>query len=237
MSGERRSRGAHGPDARTGGRGAKPDARTGGRGAKPDRPGARATEDVQRFHRWSRSYERSLGQVFFFGPVHGRVLGLVAAALDGQTPGYVLDIGCGTGRLLRRIATAWPAARLTGVDPAEGMIQVARTLTPAVTFLVGHGEAIPLPNASVDVAFSTVSFHHWQDQAAGVREVARVLRPGGLFCLADIRVPAAVAWLKPRRRVHTNAEMAELFRQAGLAVLRQAGMRSGAILATIGKKG
>ena len=206
------------------------------RGARGGRRGPHATEDVQRFHRWSRTYERSLGQAFFFGPVHGRVLELVTAALDGRVPGDILDIGCGTGRLLRRIATVWPAARLTGVDPADGMIRVARTLTPGVTFFVGQGEAVPLPDSSVDIAFSTVSFHHWQDQAAGVRDVARVLRPGGIFCLADIRVPAALAWLKARRRVHTSTEMRELFGQAGLTVLRQAGMRVGAILATVGKK-
>jgi ubiquinone/menaquinone biosynthesis C-methylase UbiE len=201
------------------------------------RRGAVATEDVQRFHRWSRSYERSLGQVFFFDPTHRRVLKLVAAAVDGHGPGHVLDIGCGTGRLLRRAAGVWPSAKLTGVDPAEGMIEIARTISPTIAFLHGQGEAIPLPDAAVDIAFSTISFHHWQDQAAGVREVARVLRPGGLFCLADIRIPAVLSWLKRRRRVHTNGEMAELFRQAGLTVQRQAGMRSGAILATIGKKG
>lgn len=207
-----------------------------GRG-NSDRLDAVATEDVQRFHRWSRSYERSLGQAFFFDPTHRRVLKLVTAAVDGRGPGHVLDIGCGTGRLLRRAAGVWPSAKLTGVDPAQGMIEIARTMTPAVSFLHGQGEAVPLPDGSVDVAFSTISFHHWQDQAAGVREVARVLRPGGLFCLADVRIPAALAWLKRRRRVHTGAEMAELFRQAGLTVIRQAIMRGGAIHATIGKKG
>ena len=194
------------------------------------------SEDVQRFHRWSRSYERSLGQVFFFDPVHRRVVRLMAESFDGSPPGIVLDIGCGTGRLLRRIALRWPLARLTGVDPAEGMIEKARPLAPSVTFLVGSGEKIPLPDSSVDAAFSTVSFHHWADQAAGVREVARVLRPGGLFCLADISLPPVAAALIPHSRVHTRKEMRHLFVQAGLAVLMQRAARGGTITATLGQK-
>ena len=169
-------------------------------------------EDIQKFHRWSRTYERSLGQVFLFDPVHRKVVSLVAACLDGVAPARVLDIGCGTGRLLRRAARRWPAARL-----------------------FGRGEEIPLPDSSVDVAFSTVSFHHWENQAAGVREVARVLRPGGLFCLADSALPGLVARFISHTRIHTRGEVRLLFEQAGLRVVMQAGIRGGAVAATVGR--
>lgn len=194
------------------------------------------SEDVQRFHRWSRTYEQSLGQRFFFDPAHRRAVELVASLMDGTPPGQVVDIGCGTGRLLRRAARRWPTAALVGVDPAEGMIENARRLTPAATCLVGRGEWLPLPDSSADVAFSTISFHHWADQAAGVREVARVLRAGGLFCLADITLPGPAALL-PHARVHTRAEMRRLFEQAGLEVLEQRAIRGWFVLATIGRKG
>jgi ubiquinone/menaquinone biosynthesis C-methylase UbiE len=194
------------------------------------------SEDVQRFHRWSRTYERSLGQRFFFDPVHRGVVDLVASHLDGRAPAQVLDIGCGTGRLLRRAALRWPKAGFVGVDPAEGMVENARRLTPFATCLVGKGEQLPFPDSSADVAFSTVSFHHWGDQAAGVREVARVLRPGGLFCLADIALPGFAAGLIPHSRIHSRGEMSLLFRQAGLQVIAQKGIRAGTVLATIGRK-
>jgi ubiquinone/menaquinone biosynthesis C-methylase UbiE len=194
------------------------------------------SEDIQRFHRWSDTYERSLGQLFFFGPVHKAVVELVAAHVDGRAPSQVLDIGCGTGRLLRRAALRWPTARFVGVDPAEGMVETARRLTPSATCLVGKGEQIPLPDSSADVALSTVSFHHWGDQAAGVREVARVLRPGGIFCLADIQVPGFAAGLIPHTRMHTRREMSALFAQAGLEVVTQRNIRGGAVLATVGRK-
>ena len=195
-----------------------------------------STEDIQRFHRWSRTYERSLGQIFLFDPVHWAAMNLVTANLDGLAPEIVLDIGCGTGRLLRRAALRWPSARLVGVDPAEGMIERARSLTPSVTFHIGKGEALPLPDSSVDVAFSTISFHHWEDQAAGVREVARILRPGGLFCLADGALPSLAGGLIPHARIHTRQEIARLFQKAGLFLLVQKRIRAGGVLLTIGRK-
>jgi ubiquinone/menaquinone biosynthesis C-methylase UbiE len=193
-------------------------------------------EDVQRFQRWSRTYERSLGQAFFFDPVHRRVVDL-AAALDGHPPARVLDIGCGTGRLLRRAGRRWPAARLFGVDPADGMIEKARLLTSSASFLLGRGEEIPLPDSTVDLVFSTISFHHWVDQAAGVREVARVLRPGGCFCLADGAIPSWAGAFVPHSRMHTREEIAVLFEGAGLSVLLQRPVLGGAVLARIGKRG
>jgi ubiquinone/menaquinone biosynthesis C-methylase UbiE len=193
-------------------------------------------EDVQLFHRWSRTYERSLGQAFLFDPVHRRVVNLVAAHLDGRGPTRVLDVGCGTGRLLRYAAVRWPSAELIGVDPAEGMLEKARSLTPAATFLQGRGEEIPLDESSAKVVFCTISFHHWADQAAGLREVVRVLQPGGLFCLADGVIPSFAADLIPHTRMHTRDEIGSLFWQAGFSVITQKHMRGGAVLATVGRK-
>jgi ubiquinone/menaquinone biosynthesis C-methylase UbiE len=193
-------------------------------------------EDVQRFHRWSATYERHLAQAFLFDPVHRAVVD-IAARRYGGAPGVVLDIGCGTGRLLRRAARRWPAATLTGVDPADGMIEQARALHPAATFHVGAGEALPLPDATTDVAFSTISFHHWADQAAGVREVARVLRDGGIFCLADGFLPSLLGRFVAHTRIHTAREMRGLFEQAGLTVIAQKRMAWGGALATLGRKG
>lgn len=145
------------------------------------------TEDVQRFERWSRTYDDSWLQDRFFTRVHRAVLDLAATL---PPPGTILDVGCGTGRLLRAAAARWPAAQLIGVDPAAGMVAVARRLSPVAAFHVGLAEALPLPDASVDLALSTTSFHHWRDQAAGVGEVARVVRPGGHFILADVALPS-----------------------------------------------
>jgi ubiquinone/menaquinone biosynthesis C-methylase UbiE len=187
--------------------------------------------DVELFERWGATYERSWMQQRLFEPVHAAVLQQAASRFK---PENVLDIGCGTGRLLRKAHEYWPEAQLCGVDPAQKMLEVARQLTPAAHFHMGAGEALPLPDASVDLALSTISFHHWRDQAAGVREVARVLRAGGAFLLADFSLPTGLAW--SFLRVHSAAQMRALFEQAGLAVQAQPGPVARFVRITIGTK-
>jgi ubiquinone/menaquinone biosynthesis C-methylase UbiE len=193
----------------------------------------RLTHDVEIFDRWGSTYERSWMQQRLFDPVHSAVL---HQAVSRFKPASVLDIGCGSGRLLRKAHAYWPEAHLSGVDPAEGMLEVARQLTPEAHFSTGSGEALPLEDASVDLALSTISFHHWHDQAAGVREVARVLRPGGSFLLADFTLPTWLAWLLPRLRFHSAAQMRALFEQAGLDVQAQPAAVSRLVRITIGMK-
>ncbi len=187
--------------------------------------------DVELFERWGSTYERSWMQRRLFDPVHTAVLQQAASRFK---PESVLDIGCGSGRLLRKAHDYWPEADLSGVDPAQKMLEIARQLTPEARFYAGSGEALPLPDASVDLALSTISFHHWRDQAAGVREVARVLRAGGSFLLADFTLPSWLTWLYPR--VHSAAQMRALFEQAGLNVQAQPGPVARFVRITIGTK-
>jgi len=121
-----------------------------------------------------------------------------------------------------------------GVDPANGMVEVARQLTPGAIFYVGMAEALPLPDAAVDVALSTISFHHWKDQAAGLHEVTRVLRPDGYFFLTDVSVPAWLPRFIHQPRVHTPDHLRTLFMEAGLSVLMQQAVFSRYVLATVG---
>src|SRR5258708_25103262 len=132
--------------------------------------------DVERCEQWASTYENSWLQRAFFDRAHQATLALAAGIV--HQPVSVLDVGCGTGKLLRRATTYWPEAQLIGVDPANGMIEMAKRLTPNATFSTGMAEALPLQDASVDLALSTTSFHHWQDQAAGIPDITPGLRPG-----------------------------------------------------------
>ncbi len=188
------------------------------------------TRDVQHFESWSRHYEQSWMQRRLFGPVHAATLDLAASL---PAPATILDIGCGTGRLLREAARRWPNAALIGVDPAEGMVEVARNLTPGVTIYRALAESLPLPDASVDLALSTVSFHHWGDQAAAFREIARILRPGGYFILSDFAPPSILAQLHLTGRAQPAAARVRLLANAGFSVVRRQNMAYPMILATV----
>ncbi len=191
-------------------------------------------KDIKRFNRWASTYEHSWLQRAFFDRTHQATLALAAGLV--HQPVSVLDVGCGTGKLLRRATTYWPEAQLIGVDPANGMIEMAKRLTPNATFSTGMAEALPLQDASVELALSTSSFHHWQDQAAGIREIARVLRPGGYFILVDASFPDWLVRVFRLKRFHSPAQLRTLFIQAGLHVQTQQTLAWRRWLATVGNK-
>ncbi len=104
------------------------------------------------------------------------------------SPSHVLDVGCGTGYLLRTLSRRYPdAQQLCGIDAAPQMIATASSLAgdDRSSFTVGVAEKLDYPDGTFDLVVSTTSFDHWTDQQAGLVECARVLRPGGH--LASIR--------------------------------------------------
>ncbi|MGD0994878.1 MAG: class I SAM-dependent methyltransferase [Candidatus Bathyarchaeia archaeon] len=190
--------------------------------------------DVQDFDRRSATYENSRRQGYIFDRVQRIVLDL---AKNGKKPESILDVGCGTGRLLRKAKEYWPDARLIGVDPAEGMIQQATQLLSDAEFHVAMAESLPLPDASVDLVFSTLSFHHWSDQANGVGEIARVLRLQGRFLLADIMMPFGLSLVIRHFKRNNPVKTREMFTQAGLNVeFQQRRWRWSRILVVTGGK-
>jgi ubiquinone/menaquinone biosynthesis C-methylase UbiE len=188
--------------------------------------GMGSRRDQAFFNRWAPTYDRSILQRVMFMPVHKGVLDAFGAASAGA-PHDVLDVGCGTGLLLEAAARRWGEARLTGVDVSAAMIAEAQRKHDGNTrfsFKVGDASVLPLEPASFDVALSTMSFHHWRDQAAGICEIARVLRAGGLFVLADVDVPL-LGLLRPLLRWTAHASIQEprpierLLKQADLTVV------------------
>ena len=180
--------------------------------------------DIDRFNRWATTYDRHWMQRIIFNPIQRAVLD-VAAEQVGR-PGAILDVGCGTGKLLKSARSRFPDARLVGVDAAEEMVKYAQSTTPAGTieFRQATAEGLPFPNGSFDLVFSTMTFHHWQDQARGAAEVARVLTPGGRWLLADF---VASGFMKPVRallKIHQfpdRARLQAMLADAGVKVVKE----------------
>ena len=154
------------------------------------------------FDRWARTYDDCALQPVFRS-AHDAVLGRVQRITT--RPRRVLDVGCGTGRLLRVAMTLFPDAVLVGVDVSGGMLAVADSAAP-LTRRLGHvqaaAEGLPFADASFDLVVSTASFRHWADQHTAMREIGRVLAPGGLFGFADLfalRRPGLPSRLIPSR--------------------------------------
>jgi ubiquinone/menaquinone biosynthesis C-methylase UbiE len=128
-----------------------------------------------------------------FRGVHARVVADVVAAGLGSGA-RVLDVGTGPGGVPLAIARAQPLLRVDGLDLSEDMVSYARQATAdagladRVTFTVGDVAHLPYPDGTFDLVVSSMSQHHWADVRGGVREVRRVLRPGGRAWIYDARI-------------------------------------------------
>ncbi len=137
-------------------------------------------------------------------------------------PRRVLDVGCGTGYLLRRLARLCPDTQeLVGVDPAPAMVQVAVAggNDKRIRFQAGVvAEHLPFPDTTFDLVVSTTSFDHWSDQGAGVTECARVLTRGGRLVLVDqfsVLLAPTLAFGR-RGKVRTKRRANQLLEATGL---------------------
>lgn len=142
-----------------------------------------------------------------FGGRRGRVYRRLVA-LSGVRPGNaVLDVGCSSGYLARKLAAAaGPGGRVTGVDPSAAAIGYARRRAgTGATFEVAPAQDLGLPDASFDVVTSTLAVHHVpaRKRAAAFAEMYRVTRPGGRLLVADFEPSRTPLPLHPgARRTH-----------------------------------
>jgi len=102
----------------------------------------------------------------------------------GLDPQLVVDVGAGTGMLLRQLADRYPTARLVAIDLAPGMCRVACHAGRVQLAVAGDAEALPLQSRSADLVISSSTFQWLPTLATAFAEVRRVLRPGGWFCFA-----------------------------------------------------
>src|SRR5262245_30466215 len=101
------------------------------------------------------------------------------------TPGRcTIDIGCGEGRLARHLKAL--GHRLIALDASPTMVAAARDFDPSMDVRPADAAALPLEDASADLAIAFMSLQDIDAMDAAIREVARVLEPNGRFCLAIV---------------------------------------------------
>lgn len=122
----------------------------------------------------------------------------------------VLDVATGTGDLAIEIARACPGATVIGLDPSAGMLAVAqqklekRSLTARVTLELGDAQTLPQANCSMDAATIAFGIRNVPDRAKALRELARVVRPGGRIAVLELNEPRERGVFAAAARLHTH---------------------------------
>jgi SAM-dependent methyltransferase len=110
----------------------------------------------------------------------------------------VLDLGAGTGKLTVRLVER--GLDVIAVDPIQEMLEVLSSSLPGIPALLGTAEEIPLPDNSVDSVLVAQAWH-WFDPERAIKEVARVLRPGGRIGLVWNVRDERMGWVKDLGRI------------------------------------
>lgn len=177
---------------------------------------------------YDKRYDHEKGRQYY-GHISRQVMG-------GLTQGgLLLDIGCGTGLFIERYLGSGNEA--VGIDISRGMIARARTRCPESEFLVGTAELLPFRTNTFDAVVSLLAFSYLQHPEAVIKDVYRILRPGGKFALCTLgknvltSVVPALYWLGEKmelrkigvgdfdERYYTEEEMHRLLSSAGFTDL------------------
>lgn len=111
----------------------------------------------------------------------------------GITGGKVLEVGPGPGYVGLEWLKSTKDATLTGLEISPAMIRIAERnakeydLAHRASYTQGNCMAMPFPNHCYDAVFSNGSLHEWEDPILALREIHRVLKPDGVFCISDLR--------------------------------------------------
>jgi len=137
-----------------------------------------------------------------------------------------LDVGCGEGRFCRMLKAA--GVRATGIDPTAPFVELARQRDPGGDYRLGRAEQLEFPDASFDLAVTYITLIDIPDFRAAIREMARVLRPGGslmihipLYQFPNENGPWGPLWQRTHAFTRTVSNIkADLARRRGSKLMR-----------------
>jgi ubiquinone/menaquinone biosynthesis C-methylase UbiE len=173
----------------------------------------------------------------FMGRYSGQLAPALADLAGVHAGQRVLDVGCGPGALTAELVTRVGAGGVAAVEPSEPFVRAARERQPEVDVRQASAESLPFADDSFDAALAQLVVHFMHDPVAGIGEMRRVTRPGGVVaaCVWDHageRAPLTVFWqaalaLDPDAVDESelagarDGHLAELLAAAGLAEVEQ----------------
>ena len=172
------------------------------------------------FDSWAPFYDY-LFTTIFYQAIHKRLLEYV----ELQANPLVLDLGCGTGRLLQRLAAKFTDLRGIGLDLSTEMLRQARRKNQyreRVIFKQGNANHLPFANNQFQAVYNTISFLHYPNPEQVLQEISRVLSQRGYFYLVDyqsIKDISQVGISPGELRFYSREQREELGKKAGLNCL------------------
>jgi ubiquinone/menaquinone biosynthesis C-methylase UbiE len=174
----------------------------------------------------ARDYDRCVGP--FSGPIFSLALDAIAPHL--RLDSRVLDVGCGPGAALRKVARLVTRGEVVGVDLSLEMLRIAdararRAGLGNVALFQADAAELPIAFAgSFDVAYSCLVHHHFTEPLAAVRGIAASLRPGGVYAAIDATGPRLTTLATPLARAADPGWVRFPRRQALLDLLAAVGL-------------
>ena len=173
------------------------------------------------FNLWAPFYD-CLFTTVFYQAIHQRLLEYVELKENAA----VLDLGCGTGRLMNRLAAEFPTVRAIGLDLSSKMLREARTRNryhKRLIFVSGRAESLSFADRQFDAVFCTISLLHYPHPQQVFHQVSRVLAPGGRFYLVDgyrgeHSFSSFVPWIG-EMRLYNRQQREQLGTEAGLSAI------------------
>ncbi len=194
------------------------------------------TENIRYFNRWSHFYNKDPVSLWLLWTQRKALRHIPFKSSDS-----VLDIGCGTGSGLRFLSQQG-LSKLTGIDLSPEMIRHAhQNLHSSVLLKVASVEELPFLGNFFDVVINTEAFHHFSEPKIAIKEMARVLKKGGLLCISDVHFfLKPIHWLFEKLEpgcvhIYSQREFKDLFEKAGLTIIKQQRINLFATLTTAKK--
>lgn len=184
---------------------------------------------IKEFSKWADNYDNPFTSITF-RQTNAKIVKLV----DPKQNSSLLDIGCGSGILIKYLLNTNRRMKLYGLDITPKMVKVAKRKfinDPSVKITLGSAIHIPYKDGSFDYVTCASSFHHHPDPLKSIKEMVRVLKPGGKLLILDMCIEGILRKMlfKIENTYHnegkvfrlTNNEMYNLYESVGLKQIRQ----------------